>query len=275
MKYEIKYHHSTEPILLVDKLALLTGASKSLIKRAMLFGGCWVRGAGQKALKRCRKAKALLKPGDYLEFYVETQLLEAPIPEPIPILETAHWGIWFKPVNQVSQGSRFGDANCLEVCVARLRKAPVFLVHRLDREACGLVLLAYSSAAAAQLSQLWSTQTIEKYYQARVLGLPEPMEGNIKLDLDGKAAHTQYRVAGQASAVQSWIDIRLHTGRLHQIRRHMAAIGHPLMGDPEYGEGNGFGAGLQLAAVELRFVDPCQAAKPSVICRLPPQWCLF
>lgn len=271
---ELKQHHQHAPTVLVDAIAEASGLAKSAVKRGLTFGGGWIKLAGDKQLKRCRKAKQAIQAGDYYEFYYDAQLLAAPIPQPTVILETPHWGIWYKPVNQVAQGSRFGDANCLEVCVKRSRAGPVFLVHRLDREASGLLMLAYTPQAAAALSQLWAGREIQKGYQARVLGAVAPT-GDIELELDGKPAHTHYTLAYHAEDnASSAVDVRLYTGRLHQIRRHFAAIGHPLLGDPKYGEGNRFSGGLQLVASRLSFPDPCNQQQ-LVDCVLPLEKRLF
>lgn len=259
---------------MVDVIAEASGLSKSAIKRALIFGGGWLKAAGAKQLSRCRKAKQVVKPGDYFEFYYDERLLSAELPSPEVVLETSDWGIWYKPANQVAQGSRYGDANCLEVCVQRLRQKPVYLIHRLDREASGLLMLAYHSRAAAALSQLWAGRDIAKYYQARVLGKLPSGEQHIQLPLDDKSAHTEYQLAQSAEDdASSLVNIRLHTGRLHQIRRHFEAIGHPLLGDPRYGNGNRFAAGLQLVATRLAFNDPCSGR--TIDCELPSHWRLF
>ena len=272
----IKRHHHNPPMALVEAIAEAAGEaslSKSAIKRALVFGGGWLKVAGSKQLKRCRKAKQLVRPGDYFEFYYDPQLLAEALPPPRPVMETPSWGIWYKPVNQLSQGSRFGEANSRDVCVKQQRQAPVHLIHRLDREASGLLMLAYTPAAAAALSQLWAGREIAKYYQVQVLGQLEPEVGDIQLPLDDKPAHTQYRQVSSTGGT-SRVDVRLYTGRLHQIRRHFAAIGHPVLGDPRYGEGNHYDNGLQLVAVGLDFTDPCNN-RQRIECRLPAELCLY
>ncbi len=266
---------AAHPSPLVDVLAALTPLSKSTIKRALVFGGGWVQPAGKKGFKRCRKAKYSVQPGDTLAFYFQESLLLEPTPQPLVIVDTPDFGIWYKPANQVAQGSRFGDYNSLEACVQRLRGAPVHTVNRLDREARGLMVLAYHPAAAKALSQLWQQGPLEKTYQALVLGCPSPSEGHWHSPLDGKTAHTQYRVVNPLANGTSQVLIQLHTGRYHQIRRHFAQAGHPLMGDPAYGEGNSHPQGLQLAAVRLAFTNPCTAVAHAILAQLPAEFCLF
>jgi tRNA pseudouridine32 synthase/23S rRNA pseudouridine746 synthase len=132
-----------------------------------------------------------------------------------------------------------------------------YLVHRLDREAAGLIMLAHSKKAAGRLSGLFSEHRIIKRYRAEVLGLPENNEGTISQPLDGKAAVTRYRVISRnPEAYTSTLQVEIETGRLHQIRRHLACIGHPVMGDPRYGSGNKDGKPLRLIACELAWRCP-------------------
>ena len=127
------------------------------------------------------------------------------------------------------------------------------LVHRLDRDTSGIILVARTKEAAAVFSALFSGKeapgnskkgrSILKQYLGVCSGIPAPRQGTIKLVIDvrGKerAAETFYRVL---SAVPidggecSLLELELGTGRMHQIRRHLARIGHPLLGDDKYGD---------------------------------------
>lgn len=142
----------------------------------------------------------------------------------------------------------------------------MFLVHRLDREAAGLVLLAHDGVAAAKLAGLFRDHRITKRYRVRVSGqlAVRGPEGVIALPLDGKAAQTEYRVTGydQASGT-STAEVRIRTGRLHQIRRHFDVIGYPVLGDPRYGSGNAHPEGLQLVACGLAFRCPFTGRRQS------------
>lgn len=255
----------------VDFIAAHTPLSKAAIKRGLTFGGGWIKPAGQSAFKRCRKAKSQIQPGDTGAFYYDAELLARPAVPPQVVFENAYFGIWYKPRHQVTQGSRYGDANALERQIAQLRKQPVWLVHRLDSAASGLVIFAYSSAVCAQLNKLLQTHQIKKMYQAQVLGLISA-QGIIELPLEGHSARTEYTRVQQDEHC-SWVSIRLHTGRHHQIRRHFAQLGHPLMGDPRYGSGNTHRAGLQLVASQLEFIDPVNNAPVKVT--VPVEYGLF
>jgi tRNA pseudouridine32 synthase/23S rRNA pseudouridine746 synthase len=166
----------------------------------------------------------------------------------------------------MSQGTKYGD-HCSLLRQAALyfkSKRKVYLIHRLDREAAGLVLLAHDKTAAGRLSHLFQKQQIIKRYTARVLGnftrtLPAD---KIDLALDGKAALTEFAVDRYDKETDtSRVHIVIRTGRKHQIRRHFEMIGHPVIGDPRYGEGNKNSEGMQLAATALEFQCPFKKKK--------------
>ena len=147
-------------------------------------------------------------------------------------------------------------------------------VHRLDAETSGVLLLAKSPGALRGLSELFETRRMEKTYLAVVEGVPKWQEWvcSLKIGLDpqepgrmsvngpdGKEAETVFQVqeAGQGRAL---VLARPHTGRTHQIRVHLAAGGHPVVGDAIYGRPGGkpVANGLALRAVALAYVDPVQ-----------------
>ena len=122
------------------------------------------------------------------------------------------------------------------------------LVHRLDRDTSGLVLLALEPELHRALSQLFAERLVRKTYRADVLGVPAQAAGSIHLPLArqsrqpplygpdpaGKPAHTDWQLL-EACSGWSRLELRPHTGRSHQLRSHLAAIGHPILGDPLYG----------------------------------------
>ena len=126
------------------------------------------------------------------------------------------------------------------------------IVHRLDKDTSGLMLAAKNDAAHRNLSRQLEARTLKRRYKALVWGTPAPRQGTIEgaigrnpanrkkmavVKIGGKAALTRYRVLGPVGAKASLIECRLSTGRTHQIRVHMAEIGHPVIGDPLYGGG--------------------------------------
>lgn len=147
------------------------------------------------------------------------------------------------------------------------------LVNRLDRETSGVTMVAKSSAAARQLRKIWESREVEKEYLAIVHGHVAPEQGTIAAPL-GKdesskvAVKDCVRANGAESLTNFWVEnrfqrpdfpeqlfsflrVRLHTGRKHQIRIHLAHIGHPVVGDKLYGGDED----LYLALVENRLTE--------------------
>ncbi len=134
-------------------------------------------------------------------------------------------------------------------------------VHRLDLATSGLLLAAKTMKAQVSLGEQFEKKIIKKRYRAIVQGrINAP--GKIESTVDGRRASTDYSpVKCIRSLRNEWltlVDLFPHTGRTHQLRRHMAEMGHPIVGDTIYGhEGNVFkGKGLFLAAVELTLIHP-------------------
>jgi 23S rRNA pseudouridine1911/1915/1917 synthase len=124
------------------------------------------------------------------------------------------------------------------------------IVHRLDKDTSGLIVAAKNDATHQALAADFASRQIERRYVALVWGCPNPREGEITgaigrhpvdrkrmavVKRGGKAALTRYRVMEVLGLAASLVECRLATGRTHQIRVHMAATGHPLLGDPVYG----------------------------------------
>ena len=155
------------------------------------------------------------------------------------------------------------------------------LTHRLDRDTSGVLVLGKTPAAAARLSGAFARRRAKKTYWAIVAGNPSPGEGVIDMHLakvgqgdrelvqpvDPKAlgaepAETEYVTVSRASNRAAWMALRPHTGRTHQLRAHMRAIGHAILGDPKYGDevsaALSQGLKLQLHARRLTLPHPDQ-----------------
>jgi tRNA pseudouridine32 synthase / 23S rRNA pseudouridine746 synthase len=243
-----------------DFLVSKTGISKSRVKDAMNKGALWIK-RKKGGLKRLRSATASLQPGDSIEFYYDERLLSVKPPAGRCISDQKHYSIWYKPAGLMAQGTMYGDHCSLLRQAEQLlgNSRQVFPVHRLDREASGLMILAHTKEAAAKLSELFQKNLILKKYRAEVLGNPgeKGRKGSINLPLDGKSALTEYEIVSfDAASNTSVVDVIIGTGRLHQIRRHFEMIGFPVMGDPKYGKGNKNREGMKLIACALQFICP-------------------
>ncbi len=153
------------------------------------------------------------------------------------------------------------------------------LTHRLDRDTSGVLLLAKTPDAAAFLAGGFARRRAEKTYWALVEGNPKPAEGRIELalakvgvddrermvpttpkDPHGRPATTLYRTLSRAGPRAAWLELQPLTGRTHQLRAHLLAIGHPILGDPKYRTEAAVAAAadlkLQLHARRLRTPHP-------------------
>ena len=137
---------------------------------------------------------------------------------------------------------------------ATLGERPL-LVHRLDRDTSGVIVVAKRRAVAAALGKLFATRNVKKTYWAIVKGVPTPPQGKIEVALikargpdgdrmrasrqgeedDEQNAVTQYAVIDKAANVAAWLSLKPVTGRQHQLRAHAAHIGTPILGDNKYG----------------------------------------
>ncbi|MBL7715556.1 MAG: hypothetical protein JNL01_08820 [Bdellovibrionales bacterium] len=158
----------------------------------------------------------------------------------------------FVAVHKPSGVPVYSDPNAREEGAQDLLKEslgrPVFPVHRLDKGTCGILVFAFRSESAARLQKLFSSKQVEKTYWAVVLGeapeggkITEPLAGN--KEKEKKPALTYFKRRGilhlrlddETPYVLSFLELNPHTGRFHQIRRHLKHIGFPIVGDPDYG----------------------------------------
>lgn len=164
------------------------------------------------------------------------------------------------------------------------------LVHRLDKDTSGALLLARTARAAGFFARGFAARSARKVYWALVVGVPSPDQGTIDLPLakqpgtggekmhvdaaGGSPARTEYRVVDRAGNRAAWLELQPHTGRTHQLRVHLAAIGHPIVGDGKYGGRDAFLTGsisrkMHLHARRLR-VDHPDGGRLDVTAPLPP-----
>lgn len=175
------------------------------------------------------------------------------------------------------------DALCYE------REDRPKLVHRLDKDTSGALLLARTPRSAAYFAKAFSSRTARKVYWALVVGVPSIEEGMIDLPLakqpgtggekmhideeEGLPSRTRYRVIERAGNRACWLELQPYTGRTHQIRVHLAAIGFPIVGDGKYGGKDAFLSGtisrkMHLHARRIR-VDHPDGGRVDVKAELP------
>jgi len=257
----------------VDLLQQATGLSRQRIKFAMTQGAVWLsRGSNT---QRLRRAKRTLRTGDEVHLYYDAQILAEIPAEPTLIADVGGYSVWCKPYGLRSQGSKWGD-HCTVMRWAERNlqpERPAFTVHRLDRAANGLILVAHSKKVAAALSELFRERVVEKRYLAIVAGdfTPQPNPHRVEQSIDEKEAVSEFSLQQVSSdGNRSLVDVRIETGRKHQIRRHLAELGHPVIGDRLYGTGEKDGVDLQLTAYLLGF--HCPVNDEQVEYRLTPDW---
>jgi tRNA pseudouridine32 synthase/23S rRNA pseudouridine746 synthase len=222
-------------------------------------GAVTVRFRGKGPWTRVRDGRIMLDPLDEIQAVYEPRVLSMPeFSVTTAVWENNQYGVWWKPAGIMSQGTEAGDHTSIMRAVEKLGRKP-YLVHRLDRETEGLIILAYTPKAAALLSDLFVKQAVHKTYWAIVSHaryLDNEEEGKIDYKLDGKEALTHWILKETQAGDRAWLELRPATGRLHQIRRHLEMKGTPVWGDPKYGKGNKNRDGMKLASVGLSFPDP-------------------
>lgn len=178
-----------------------------------------------------------------------------------------------KPANLLSVPGRGPDKqDCLSARV-QAEFANALIVHRLDYDTSGIMLMALNKAAQSKISRLFQEREIDKMYTAIVYGQPQDEAGSIDLPMrcdyerrplqiidheQGKQALTHWKVLEQYDNNTSRIELKPHTGRSHQLRLHMYSLGYPILGDNLYGtqETHAMSTRLLLHSTQLSFRHP-------------------
>ena len=236
--------------------AALPHLSRSRLKRLIQAGQVRLGG------KPVSEPSAKVKPGQTFAILIPESAEARPAAQAFPlavIYEDQHLLVIDKPAGLVVHpGAGNPDRTLVNALLAHCGeslsgiggvKRPG-IVHRLDKDTSGLMVVAKTDLAHAGLARQFAEHTLERAYRALVWGVPSPRRGEIGgnigrspqnrkrmalLRRGGKPALTRYRVLAAYGSVASLLECRLSTGRTHQIRVHLAARGHPVMGDPLYG----------------------------------------
>lgn len=283
MKKNPEFTVTENTTLLPFLLACFSGKSRNHVKGLLKRGQILVDG------KASTDFSLELKPGQRVYALLEQSKAEAPPPFPI-IYEDEDIIVVDKPAGMLSVATDRESQNTAyhivtEYMKSKARPGRVFIVHRLDRDTSGVLLLAKNEDAKNILQESWEASAKKRGYTALVEGRVLSAEGRIESWLlqtktllvyssdrpgDGKQAITNYRLI-RASDSYSMLEITLETGRKNQIRVHMNDIGHPVVGDKKYGaSSNPLGRlGLHASALiirhpksgeELQFLSPLPKA---------------
>lgn len=237
---------------------ILDELSRTRLKNLIVEGEVSCRG------KAVTNPSAKIKEGEEYIVIVPPAIAAEPVPQDIPldiVFEDDDVLVLNKPVGMVvhpAAGNHDGTlvnallAHCGDSLSGIGGVARPGIVHRLDKDTSGLMIVAKNDMAHQHLSKQFADHSLERAYQAIIWGVPREKEGLVEnnigrnpanrrkmavLQRGGKYALTRYKVLQQFGLHACLVECRLETGRTHQIRVHMASIGHPVMGDPLYGGG--------------------------------------
>jgi 23S rRNA pseudouridine1911/1915/1917 synthase len=269
----------------LDQFLAETLGSRSQAQRLIDAGGVTVDGAAQP--KRHR-----VVPGELVEVAAE-QIAPAPAVGDVPfeiVYEDDELLVVDKPAGVVVHPARGHRGSTLSEALAGRAvggEDPVRagIVHRLDRDTSGLLVVAKSDATHRALQEAIRQRTVRREYLALVEGCPPARSGTVDAPI-GRDRRVRTRMSTDTDAPRSAIThftleralpdaallrVVLETGRTHQIRVHLKAIGHPVAGDPEYGRRGLFGLERQfLHAARLAFAHPVTGAAIDLVSPLPP-----
>lgn len=227
--------------------------------------------------RRIWMTKHELKKGDKIEVVIPGSANAASAPHPPAILyQDNEYLVVNKAPGRLSNGE-----DSLESDLHSLLNQPrLQAVHRLDRDTSGCILIARSKTAFDKAVELFKVQKISKVYHALANGQIKDRERKIDYPLDGEPAITHVHVIA-STPLASHVKVRIETGRTHQIRKHLAYIGHPVLGDKQYAGRNVIPEALRhverqmLHAASLTFESPFTKQKIRTEAPLPKDFTMW
>lgn len=256
-KFEKHLRVSEPEISAIELLSAHCEFPKSELKRIMQNGAVWLE--SNRGIERIRRAKKILHEGETLHLYYDAKVQAAEPAGAELISDEGGYSIWNKPSGMFSQGSKWGDKCTIYRWAEQHLKPqrPAFIVHRLDRAANGLIIVAHKKTLAASFSAMFEHHEIYKKYRASVeCDLSElKFPFLINKVLDNKVAISEIVSVQKSDKNKTLVDVVIKTGRKHQIRRHLSSMGCPIEGDRLYGAKNR-DINLQLSAVGMKFICP-------------------
>ena len=198
------------------------------------------------------------------------------------IYEDEYLAIINKPPGvEVSGNKRYTIANALDKALKKSNQEDALLrpepIHRLDYPTSGCLLIGKTSTSVMKLNRAFQEKKIDKVYYAITIG-KQKASGTITSPLDGKSCISHFEVIDTVASIKykalNLVKLIPATGRKHQLRKHLAAIQNPIMGDNQYGtDGNkGTGNGLYLHGYSITFIHPATALTISEHIKLPKKF---
>jgi len=227
----------------------------------MSNGAVWLE--NERGINRLRRAKKPVHEGEIIHIYYDEAIQEIHPKPAVLIADEDDYSIWNKPYGMYSQGTKWGDHCTIYRWAESQLQRPSFLVHRLDRAASGLIIIAHSKRTAAAFARLFEERKIKKLYRIEVSGSYQELHDKVQTlpylisgPIDDKPAVSKIiAIEESENNDRTIIHIELETGRKHQIRKHMAGLGHPVIGDRLYGSTQ-LEENLQLQSRYLKFDCP-------------------
>lgn len=198
------------------------------------------------------------------------------------LFEDEHLAIINKPAGvEVSGNKRWIIANALSSNLKPSAEADALKfpepIHRLDYPTSGALLIGKTASAVMALNRLFEERKVEKCYHAITIGMMAP-NGDIHFPVDDKLSHSSFKVLGSVPSERfdflNLAELHPHTGRRHQLRKHLSELGNPILGDKDYGIEPLIlnGKGLYLHASSLRFLHPKTQEEIDIRTELPKKF---